>query len=61
MIKYLYILLFLCSVHFGKSQNLISKNQITNISETPIYERLTHVVDDKTIWKDEYQYLDDMQ
>ena len=52
------LLCFSCKAQEGNK--LISQELITNLSETPIYNRLTEVVDGKLQWKDKFKYLDDI-
>jgi dipeptidyl aminopeptidase/acylaminoacyl peptidase len=52
------LLCFSCKAQEGNK--LISQELITNLSETPIYNRLTEVVDGKIQWKDKFKYLDDI-
>ncbi len=57
---FLFVLLFTnCSAQ--KSGLLLNKRLITDISDTPIYPRLTKQEKEQTTWKDAYKYMDSIE
>ena len=45
----------------AQNQKLLSVKPITDISNTPVYNRITHDVEGETVWKPKYQYLDSIE
>lgn len=59
--KYIKLLVFLLVFSNCQSQEnklLLNKTLISDLSKTPIYERLTDEVDGKIEWKNNFKYLD---
>ena len=59
-IFYLSLLLIFSSNVLAQNGRIISKKAITDLSSTPIYERITTTENGETIWKDQYKYLDEI-
>jgi dipeptidyl aminopeptidase/acylaminoacyl peptidase len=43
------------------SSILVKKELISDVSNTPVYKRLATEEDGKTVWRDEYKYMDSIQ
>ncbi len=62
--NYLCLLIFLLlftNCHAQKEPILIGKRLISDLSDTPIYSRLTEKINDKIAWKKEFQYIDSIE
>ncbi len=56
----LFILLF-SGCHAQENNLLLEKKQISDLSNTPVYSRLTEQIDGQTVWKEAYKYMDDIE
>lgn len=46
---------------FAQESKLLTLDPITDISESPIYKKLTKTVNDSILWKDKYKYIDNIE
>ncbi len=62
--RYINLLLFILLFSGCRAQEnnlLLEKKQISDLSNTPVYSRLTEQVDGQTVWKEAYKYIDDIE
>lgn len=60
-LKFLVLLIIFSSCNAQEKNLLISQRLISDLSETPIYSRLTEEVNGKIEWKENFKYLDSIE
>ena len=63
-VKYFKVLILILIFTSAKAQEkklLLSQKLISNISETPIYSRLTQEIDGRREWKEQFNYIDSIE
>ena len=59
--KLLILILIFSSATAQETKLLLSQKLISNISETPIYSRLTEEIDGRREWKEQFKYIDSIE
>lgn len=64
LMKYIKIMVFIIAIANGNAQEtklLLHQKLIADLSETPIYSRLTEKVNDQIQWKNSFRYIDSIE